>query len=164
MKADRPTEEKFVDHENYFRVSIKGVVIDQSGKFLLAKENDGKWSLLGGGLNHGEDPVTALKREIKEETGLTLYKISDTPQYFVTCAKLNRRGYSANVIYEIKLKSLGFVMSDECTELRFFNREEALREDLLPQTKQFVDVFNPAQNPGFRRNKYKASYQPIIYL
>ncbi|MBA2463593.1 MAG: NUDIX domain-containing protein [Nocardioidaceae bacterium] len=30
----------------------------------------GWWTLPGGGLNHGEDPRTALRREVHEETGL----------------------------------------------------------------------------------------------
>lgn len=129
--------------QNY-RVSVKGIVIDQTGRFLLAKEDNGKWELLGGGLEHGEDPEECLKRELKEETGLEIIEISATPKYFVTAPKFGRDGFIANVIYEIKLKDLNFVPSDECTELRFFSVEEAKVVDLFPQVAKFIDVFNPA--------------------
>lgn len=51
----------------FYRVSVKGIVIDSQNRILLARESDGTWDMLGGGLDHGEDPITCLKREIQEE-------------------------------------------------------------------------------------------------
>lgn len=127
----------------YYRVSIKGLVVDETGRFMLAREDNGKWELPGGGLDHGEDPIPGLKREIHEETGLEVTQISPTPKYFVTSKRQNRDAYVANVIYEIKLKNLDFIPSDECQELRFFTIEEARREDLFPNVEKFLEVFDP---------------------
>lgn len=45
----------------------------QDGRVLLSRYvRDGRWSLPGGGIHHGEQPVEALCREVHEETGLTL--------------------------------------------------------------------------------------------
>ena len=55
----------------FYRVSVKGIVIDDQSRILLARESDGTWDMLGGGLDHGEDPIVCLKREIQEESGLT---------------------------------------------------------------------------------------------
>jgi len=132
-----------MNDQNHYRVSVKGIAIDETGRFLLAKEDNGKWELLGGGLDHGEDPIVALKREIKEETGLEIIEVSDSPKYFVTAPKVGREGYVANVIYEMKLKDLNFTPSDECVELRFFNVEEAKQEDLFPQVAKFIEVYKP---------------------
>lgn len=132
-----------MNDQNHFRVSVKGIAVDETGRFLLAKEDNGKWELLGGGLDHGEDPIAALKREINEETGLEIIEVSATPKYFVTAPKVGREGYVANVIYEVKLKNLDFIPSDECVELRFFNKEEASKEELFPQVEKFIEVFNP---------------------
>lgn len=131
-----------MNDQNHFRVSVKGIAVDETGRFLLAKEGNGKWELLGGGLDHGEDPIAALKREINEETGLEIIEVSATPKYFVTAPKVGREGYVANVIYEVKLKNLDFTPSDECVELRFFNKDEAKKEDLFPQVEKFIEVFN----------------------
>lgn len=133
-----------MNDQNHFRVSVKGIAIDETGRFLLAKEDNGMWELLGGGLDHGEDPITAIKREFKEETGLEVTEVSATPKYFVTASKVGREGFVANVIYEVKLKNLDFTPSDECVELRFFNVEEAQKENLFPQVAEFIKVFNPA--------------------
>ncbi len=127
----------------FYRISVKGLVIDETGRFLLAKEDNGKWELLGGGLEHSEDPILGLKREIDEETGLEVTFVSQSPKYFVATQRLGQGAYIANVIYEIKLKNLHFTPSDECQELRFFTVEEAKKEDLFPNVTKFLEVFDP---------------------
>jgi 8-oxo-dGTP pyrophosphatase MutT (NUDIX family) len=129
--------------ECYYRVSIKGIAIDETGRFLLTREDNGKWEFLGGGLDHGEDPIIGLKREIHEEAGLEVTHVSSSPKYFITAERLGYQTYTANVIYEIKLKDLDFTASDECQELRFFNVEEASKEDLFPNVKEFLKVYDP---------------------
>lgn len=129
-----------MDQQNYYRVSIKGIVIDENGRFLLSKEDDGEWELLGVGLDHGEDPKTCLTREVYEETGLKVTRISETPLYFVTSPRRHHDTYAANVIYQIELENLNFKPSDECVELRFCNLEEAQALPLFPNMKQLLKI------------------------
>lgn len=131
------------NEQNYYRVSVKAISIDENGRFLLAKEDNGKWDFLGGGLDHGEDPIHALKREINEETGLEITYISPTPKYLVTAKRFGSDSYVANVIYEVKLKDLNFTPSDECVELRYLNSDEAAKEDLYPTVTKFLESFKP---------------------
>jgi 8-oxo-dGTP pyrophosphatase MutT (NUDIX family) len=35
----------------FYRVSIKALVLDEQGRFLLCREDNGKWELPGGGLD-----------------------------------------------------------------------------------------------------------------
>lgn len=50
----------------FYRVSIKAVITNEQGEVFTVHEGD-DWTLPGGGLDHGEDPLTALKRELYEE-------------------------------------------------------------------------------------------------
>jgi 8-oxo-dGTP diphosphatase len=59
------------------RVAVYGLCGDSEGRVLLVRAAAfltvaGEWFLPGGGIDHGEDPVTALRREFVEETGLTV--------------------------------------------------------------------------------------------
>ena len=55
---------------------VVGGIIEKKGKFLLVRESqrglpdDGKGSHPAGGMDVGEDPIKAAKREVDEETGL----------------------------------------------------------------------------------------------
>ena len=52
------------------------LVVDEAGRILLGRRaseiEHGKWDLPGGFLEEGEDPVAALVREVREETGLEI--------------------------------------------------------------------------------------------
>lgn len=52
-----------------FCVSLKAVIRNKEGKILVTNEAGRSWHLPGGGMEHGEDIASGLKRELDEEVG-----------------------------------------------------------------------------------------------
>lgn len=127
----------------FYRISIKALILDDEKRFLLALENNGLWELPGGGLDFGEKPQECLSREIKEETGIDVVHVNEKPSYFLTTLGIKSMKWYCNVLYETKIKDLNFKPSDECVGLKFFTKEEALKEKLFPNVAEFIKMYNP---------------------
>ena len=50
----------------FYRVSVKAVILNEHNEVFAIHEGD-DWTLPGGGVDHGEEPLVALKRELYEE-------------------------------------------------------------------------------------------------
>ena len=129
-----------MNKDTFYRVSVKGIAFDDQGRVLLAREDNGLWEMLGGGLSHREDPIECLKREIHEETGLVVTWVSENPKYFITAPNLDGTIYTANVIYEIKLKDLEFVPSAECQELKYMSVEDLKQAEVFPNIPELTKL------------------------
>ena len=129
----------------FYRTSIKALILDEEKRFLLTKESNGIWELPGGCLDFGEKPHDCLVREIREELNLEVLHINKQPSYFTSALNINGQ-WKSNVLYETVLKNLDFTPSDECTEVRFFTVEEALKENLYPIVKEFLTVYSPTNH------------------
>jgi 8-oxo-dGTP pyrophosphatase MutT (NUDIX family) len=127
---------------NYYRTSIKALILDEQKRFLLFKEASGFWELPGGSLDFGEKIKACLVREMKEEAGLEVIEINPRPSYFITVLN-NNNVWKSMAIYETKIKNLDFKASDECIKIRFFNVAEAKKEKLYFATEAFIKEYSP---------------------
>jgi len=141
----------------FYRVSIKGAVV-RDGKIMLvddfadrfAIEKGGEWELPGGGLDFGEDMRQGLVREVKEEMGLKVTWVSESPIYTWTVRREGRRGlewyWVLVVLFQIEVESLDFVPTDECRRITFMSKEElvAAKVKVADQLHPLTDLFNPA--------------------
>ena len=125
-------------------MSVKALVLDEERtRFLIVKEENGKWELPGGGLDWGEDPHAGLRREIKEEMGIEVVWISERPCYFLSRKADTSDIWVANVLYETRLKNLEFEASDECVELRFVEPSEINDLNTFSNVKMLAEQFDP---------------------
>ena len=60
------------------RTGVGIIVLNKQNKIFVGKRKDNpgdKWQMPQGGVDEGEDYITAMKRELKEETGIENIKI-----------------------------------------------------------------------------------------
>jgi 8-oxo-dGTP pyrophosphatase MutT (NUDIX family) len=60
-------------HQRLLLPAVSVLVWDGRGRLLMVcQANSRKWSTVGGGVEPGESPAQAAKREVREETGLEI--------------------------------------------------------------------------------------------
>lgn len=88
-----------------FRHPITGTTIIPilpDGRIVLVQRRDnGRWSLPGGIIDWGEDIPTSVKRELAEETGLTLVKINRLVGVYSDPYR-DPRFHSISIVIEVK--------------------------------------------------------------
>jgi ADP-ribose pyrophosphatase YjhB (NUDIX family) len=101
---------------------------DGEGRVLLARRavepEKGKWDIVGGFLEEGEDPLEGLRREVREETGLEA-----EPLDFLV-ATVDRYGdgddapHTLNLVWTARVSGGEPEPADDVSELRWFGRDE----------------------------------------
>ena len=113
----RATQQKFT-------VSAAAVILNDSGEVLLLNHvlrPFSGWGLPGGFLTVGEQPEEAIRREIREETGIELKNLE-----MFRIRTLNRH---VEMMFRATTEDEGEVRSREILELRWFKADN-LPDDL----------------------------------
>jgi 8-oxo-dGTP pyrophosphatase MutT (NUDIX family) len=95
------------------QVGVKAVIQNQAGKFLIACEK-GRWQGIGGRLEKGERLEDGLRREVKEETGITdleVGKVIHVDEWFAKPE--GELKHIVALFFLCKVKSDKVVLSDE---------------------------------------------------
>lgn len=104
-----------------FPVSVKGIIYFKH-QYLLRKNERAEWELLGGKLEHQEQPEACLKREIKEEADIDI-KVSSLIDAWVYYPESDLSVFILTYQCDIKKSTLP-VRSLEGNELRWFLSSE----------------------------------------
>jgi len=108
--------------------AVSAFVTDGQGRVLLgrrAHEPDaGLWDALGGFLDEGEHPLDGLRREVLEETGLTVVPGHFVGAYMDTYGAETGAVPVLNLVWEVTVASGEAQPADDVSELRWFGRDE----------------------------------------
>lgn len=103
-----------------YRLSIKGLIMNEKGEVLVVKESGRTWwDLPGGGMDHHEDIKSAIAREMKEEVDLTgnfTYRIIDVddPMYLP-----NANVYQVRLVFHVVPQVMRFAAGVDADEIMF---------------------------------------------
>jgi 8-oxo-dGTP pyrophosphatase MutT (NUDIX family) len=125
------------------RVALLFIVVDN--KVLLFKRspkettNASKYGMLGGGIEKGESPQNAIKREVKEEAGVTLTSFKPLKKYKYDGVELNVFYTNTFPIDKIKLDK------KEHTSHKLFSLEDVMEmadKEMIQSNKKIARDYN----------------------
>ncbi len=111
-----------------FRHPILGATIIPilpDGRLVLVRRRDnGQWGLPGGIMAWGEDILTTARRELKEETGLTIVSVIRLVGVYSAFDR-DPRTHSVSIVIEAAVAGvLGVQDTQELYEVKAFTKEE----------------------------------------
>lgn len=129
---------------NFKQYLVVGGIVVKDRKALFTKRRDprsefnNKWEFPGGGIDNKEAVITALKRELKEETGFNVEPIEQLPEIVTRVEE--KYGYQVFLLLFIcKIKSGELKTSDtEVADHGWFTIKEALKLDWLPANQEVI--------------------------
>ena len=117
---------------------VVNFIIVKDNKFLLERKDTGKWRLPGGHLEAGETPLEAVRREAKEELGLSIRVISEAPIIEDT-ELVNSLPIPINMYSEIVEKDSNFPLKHINIGMIYALKTD---EEPIPKESQQIKWFN----------------------
>lgn len=136
---------KYVGHAPLLMTGTATLIIDEKSRLLMMKRSDsGCWGPPGGGLELGEDLDTSARREVREETGLelnrlTLFGVFSGPDLFYRYPN-GDEVYNIIIVYLTRGWSGEVRLSSEHTSWCWCTAKD-IPDDLSPPIKPVIEQF-----------------------
>lgn len=142
MKSRKITRDgrKWEIPDAFYRISTK-LLIKKEGLLLVVKDTtNGTWEIPGGGLDHGETIKQTAKREIHEELGVELKRISDEP-IAITLGEHPNNYPTLMLYYQADLASYDFVPEVKFA-YKYVTKDEFLQLPMLSDESPILHYAN----------------------
>jgi len=156
-----------MNEESNYRLNVGLIIVNNYGKVLICKrKNSNQWQFPQGGIDKGESPIEAAKREIFEEVGIkpskikVLGKIKDWVKYEIP-KELAKKSFKKKGIVGQKQKWFIFKIKSEAC-ISFVNDPDNEFDDFA-----WVSYWRPiALIVSFKKEVYRnvlAELLPIYF-
>jgi nucleoside triphosphatase len=139
--------------QRYPEPTVGALIFDPAGRLFLMRSHKwaGKYVVPGGHVELGETLEAALRREIMEETGLTIYDISFVGvQEFIHDPAYWQPRHFIFFDYACRTDVTEVRLNDEAQEYVWVTVDEALRLPIEPYTEKTIRTYL-AQRAGRQR-------------
>src|SRR3989338_139731 len=144
-------------NEDLFQLGIKALIVNSDGKILLLKVNkemlkgfsgDPYWDIPGGRIHRGSTIEETLKREVKEETGITNITNTTPLAMVLSNIRIPWNNSDTGLIISVYVCEVNepaeVILSNEHTEFRWFEPKEAGALLQVKYPKEFTEkIFVP---------------------
>lgn len=131
-----------------FKIGVFAVIFNKQRKVLLCHRCDQDlWNLPGGSLENNETIYQGLKREVKEETGLTVV-IEKLVGVYCSPQKQKKE---IIFLFTVKAVSGEISLSEEADKINYFSFEEIPINTPPNQREKIKDAFQSSENWPFLR-------------
>ena len=130
--------------QQYPEPTVGALIFNPAGKVFLMKSHKwrNKYVIPGGHIELGEKVEEALKREVKEETGLDIYDIEFISfQEFIFDKDFWKKRHFIFLDFACKTNSTEVKLNSEGQEFVWVTLDEALKLDIEPYTRKTIEEY-----------------------
>ncbi len=140
--------------KSQFTIGAFGIIFDEQKRVLLVHRTDyDLWNLPGGTLENFESPLNAVKREVKEETGLEI----EVSKLLGIYNKENKN----DIAFSFLCKVVGgkITLNDEADKIEYFEIEKIPSNTVLKQLERIKDYLSGSDQIVFKTQTGKSAIE-----
>lgn len=135
---------RFMNKQQYPEPCVGALILNPKGEIFLMKSYKwrNKYTIPGGRVELGETLTSALKREVEEETGLSVFDIKPLGiQEFIFGKEYWKKKHYLFFDYVCRTKLTKVKLNDEGQEYIWIKPKESLKLPVEPYARKAVKVF-----------------------
>jgi 8-oxo-dGTP diphosphatase len=133
----------------FYRVAAKALIFDEAGRLLVTKNEDNEWEIPGGGWEYEESAEECLRRELQEETMLTLASLGELR--FVFPAVSDRGWHVLRVVYVATVEPGTPKPADDMIDAAYVTKEQLLALPFTPGDAPIKDYAGQIWPPAVEK-------------